>query len=513
MPINSHFRRPRDGQELELDYRPARSMWAQIERVEPPVKRGGDWLVALDAIGADWVRDQALGGNQYFNLGRPVAMRAARRDLSRQRSAGQRPGNPFENAPLYRIEVVQPDLWWTGLGPVDGEEVLEGLWFHISIAEPAQFGVTADVYANAFSPPLQTVLSFQPVRGEMEDALADLVSLDDDFDEIDEVDLASLISRGSADSLAVYHVGQGNSNGLLGHSAICGDSPPSIYYDLGCGVYGNHGTTPTPLEFCQNLDPPVLLSHWDSDHWMGVYAYMLANGTYPFLSADWVAPLQKVTTHHKAFALDVVLFGTIRIYKPPFVGFVGTAVLASPAKTTIEFTVGTGGGRNQSGIVLAIERDMTNEGKGINRWLLTGDSDYRYFTALTTTDLVGVVVPHHGASRPVKNPVVPPPKAGSAAHQSPRPYRRLVYSFGSGNTFSHGVTHPVDATVDEHYTEHWECAPWVMGSNPGSGLPGLDTRATSQNSVTGGAGVLVGWDSPPTMGSPCSTCSTRCSRN
>lgn len=510
--MNRHF--IRGDQRPTLDG--ANAMFAQIERAEPPLKAGGPWLVTLDAIGADWLVAQASSPHQaYFNFANRAAMSAARRDGRHRRANGQRV-NPFDTAPLFRIELEIQDWWHPQDSWLANAPDLENLWFDVRIDGSSQWALQANIYSNAFLPPLAAMLTFQPVFGEMETALAELVSLDEDFEEIGETDLEQLLQGRAADALAIYHVGQGNANGLLGSSFNCQDSAVSIYYDMGCGVYGNSGTTPAPLNFCLDLRPPVVLSHWDSDHWMGAYAHEVPPGScsYPCLDLDWVAPLQNVTTHHKTFALDVASHGSMRIYKPSAPGAVGTASLGSPAHTKIQFTAGTGPRRNHSGIVLSVERDLKPPAGDIHSWLLTGDCDYRHFwSSLSPPNLVGLVVPHHGAARPKNHTLPPPPVGGLIGQSSARPYRRLGYSFGAGNKQAFGVVHPVDATVTEHLKSGWDCLPWQTGLNVGNAYPGQDTRATAQHVAPGADGVLVGWTAPPTLPFPaCASCTTRCSQ-
>jgi hypothetical protein len=510
--MNRHFMR--GDQRPTLDG--ANAMFAQIERAEPPFAPGAPWLVTLDAIGANWLLAQASIPNQpYFNFANRAAMKAARRDGRQLRFNGQRV-NPFDAAPLFRIELELQN-WWSPQPPwFDDDPAAEKLWFDVRIDASSKLALPANIYSNAFLPPMPAMLTFQRVFGEMETALAELVSLEEDFEEIGETELEDLLRGRAADALGIYHVGQGNANGLLGSSSNCKDSAVSIYYDLGCGVYANRGTTPAPLTFCLDLKPPVVLSHWDSDHWMGAYAHEVPPGSanYPCLDLNWVAPLQNVTTHHKTFALDVASHGSMRIYRPTSPGAVGTVSLGSPSNTTIQFTAGTGPRRNHSGIVLSVERDMRLPSGNVHSWLLTGDCDYMHFwKSLSPPNLVGMVVPHHGAARP-KSHSTPPPVGGAIGQNALRPYRRLGYSFGAGNKQAYGVVHPVDATVTEHLGSGWDCLPWQSGLNVGNTYPGLDTRATAQHVVPGADGILVGWTAPPTLPFPaCASCTTRCGQN
>jgi hypothetical protein len=73
-----------------------------------------------------------------------------------------------------------------------------------------------------------------------------------------------LASVGVVDTLVAYDVGQGTALGLL-----CGSEDARLFFDLGGGAYGNKKTRPNPLRFCWRANPPIVLSHWDTDHWAG----------------------------------------------------------------------------------------------------------------------------------------------------------------------------------------------------------------------------------------------------
>src|SRR5579871_3626379 len=65
---------------------------------------------------------------------------------------------------------------------------------------------------------------------------------------------------------AVYDVGQGNCNAILGGNHFT--HHPILYFDMGGGVLNNAHTYPNALgSLCGFMHPPVVLSHWDWDHW------------------------------------------------------------------------------------------------------------------------------------------------------------------------------------------------------------------------------------------------------
>ena len=75
--------------------------------------------------------------------------------------------------------------------------------------------------------------------------------------------------------IVVYDVGQANWNALV-DTSNCPNSAPTVrmFFDFGVPTGWNYGTLPTPpLDplASPTVDPsaPVILSHWDMDHWAG----------------------------------------------------------------------------------------------------------------------------------------------------------------------------------------------------------------------------------------------------
>jgi hypothetical protein len=338
-------------------------------------------------------------------------------------------------------------------------------------------------------------------------ALAGIFSLQH-FPKISGAGLQTRLKESAGDKLAVYDVGQGNANALLrSNFHKCQLPLPSRYFDLGAGVYRNKHTTPTSLLFCLTLNPPILLSHWDADHWAGAYAAGIgAPPTYPALKRKWIAPLQTVGPLHIAFANDIIAQGgSLFIYNPP-PGTIDVVALANG--TELRLALGTGSGRNDTGIVAVVENKNLNPTR---TWVLTGDCNYtRIEPLLAPTNPIAVVVPHHGANL----------HGGAAA---PNPYRgfggycRLLYSFGPDNAHGKtGVRHPTFNTATLNMGNGWSHGAWHLPA-PAETAPNSsdDVRATARHSVAGTAGaniggILVNWDGLPTVFNPpcCGSCTT-----
>lgn len=490
--MNPHFRRYGD-----LPQRAPARAYGRLDHVELPSDGGAVALLAFDLVDADWL--VRVGQNDArFNIGDQSASERAWQEW--WLNAGSPPraiANPFEDAPLYRLDVELPIRGhWFGFPPlpdpsdtvVFGAAVrdLESVWFEFTIAEHKRGGYVASLYPALFANPIPVFVRGKMPTAQEGKALSGIFSLAN-LPAISTGIFKGLLSSAAATYLAVYDVGQGNANGLL-----AADSLPTLYYDLGAGVYRNLHTTPTNLVFCFTEQPPIVLSHWDADHWAGTYATQVG-GAYPALARSWVAPYQIVGPVHVAFAYDVICNGGsfFTYCAPP--GISATANLADGKRLT--FSLGSGTDRNGSGIVLAVEHSTHPSPRS---WLLTGDCDYRYFMPhLTAIPPVAMVAPHHGATLS-STTVVPQPHPAAK-------YKRLIYSFGAGNAHgSTNVRHPTQQGVTAHDAAGWDHGVWFLNT-PGTPFPGADVLATSEHLPgTGRGGALVGWDTAPApVAAPC----------
>jgi hypothetical protein len=487
--MNSHFAYPFRGEGFT-----ARA-YGRLDHYEPGAAGSETVLLSFELIDADWLDNKSAAGRFPATNVPPRLGKEWREWIEQELKSGI---NPFEQAPLFRLDVDYPlDTQVFGAAALPSlcdplfEVTAEGLgevWFTFQLGG-AYAGMPARLYPGLFAPAMQVGANGVPASQSLQDALMVTFILNY-FSDISTQKLETLLAPASTSYLAVYDVGQGNANGLLD-----GACRPTLYYDIGAGVYRNRHTTPSPLAFCFTNDPPVLLSHWDSDHWAGAYttrnpADGFISNTLPALRRTWVAPNQQMGPIQLSFACDLQTLGKLFIYDPqPAV--LGTAQTHQGVE--LRFCLGTGTGRNASGLVLAVGDGL---GLGGNNWLLTGDCDYRHVQAmLTLGDLVAVVVPHHGAT-PHPNSNIPSPRPGR--------YARLVYSFGPGNL--HGtVSHPTPACIAAHDAAGWTQLAAPAGAAGCNDPTGQDIRATcSHNTGTQRASILIGWDSAPTTAiAPC----------
>lgn len=503
--MNLHFRR-----DAEWDYQLPSSVFARLDHVVPPGPASESVLLAFDAIDAEWVKSEGTR-DPRFNLDDPncliAAWSAAKIDIVEDSPKN----NPLESAPLYRIEVELP----VGTAPFgfpdvpdyedtsrnSGLSALETAWFQLYVSRQANGGTVASLYPALFAPPVSVYVTGTMPSVQQGRALSGIFSLAN-LPTISTAQFAQILAVGSADYLAVYDVGQGNSNALLKASGV--KTIPTLYYDLGAGVYRNQHTTPQQLIFCFTQRPPIVLSHWDADHWAGAYANSV-NGRYPALTQTWIAPMQLPGPVHIAFAYDILANGGNIYTYSPAPATLGAVVLQSGHR--LRFAVGVGSDRNNTGIVVCIEHLNLNPPRS---WLLTGDCDYTYFVPhLAPLPPIALVAPHHGATLGAQS-TAPSPLATST-------YRRLIYSFGAGN--KHGgtnVQHPTHSGVQLHASSGWQHGAWATCPPPGSCQAGGDVLETEIHGTTGQSGTqlggcLIDWNSPPPpVTPPCGavSCST-----
>jgi hypothetical protein len=216
--------------------------------------------------------------------------------------------------------------------------------------------------------------------------------------------------------VAVYDVGQGAANGLC-----CSRGAPLVYFDLGGGVLVHTSTFSRAFSnICFTYSPPVVLSHWDWDHWSSGQRF---NAT----DLKWVAPLQNLGAVHATFAASIAKKDNLLIWPADLRAL-------QIGQVTLEKCTGRSG-RNNTGIAALVAGP-----DGEKPIMLPGDARYSAIPS-GLADCHAVVVPHHGAD--MRNNMVP----RCAGHIA----SRAAYSYGSANTFGH----PCIATYNSHDAQAW----------------------------------------------------------
>ncbi|MEK6805743.1 MAG: hypothetical protein AABY95_03740 [Pseudomonadota bacterium] len=136
--------------------------------------------------------------------------------------------------------------------------------------------------AEEVPPAIQSVLEQLAVARGVPDAL--------------ENEISKAIQKGThphPTHVAVYDVGQGNCN-----AACDSRNAPIVYFDYGRPLSFNKHTAPHPWPgFCFTERPPVVLSHWDFDHW-GAVQELGGIWNEKAINSDWIAPRQYVSPTH-----------------------------------------------------------------------------------------------------------------------------------------------------------------------------------------------------------------------
>lgn len=241
---------------------------------------------------------------------------------------------------------------------------------------------------------------------------------------VDDIEHALAAPGTNGGFVACFDVGQGNCN------AVCDNAGrPLLYFDLGAGVGPHAKTTPANLRLCFSNQQPIVLSHWDMDHWiMGLRDPRAQKSV-------WIAPKQKskgLTTFNfqNALALN------------------GKLLLCSkgmPAIITHHGTLRKLSARdwNDSGLVL--EARTTSPVGGAYQTLLPGDAQYLTMAFPPCHTFDAIIAPHHGGSL----------KKGT---QVPWPSNRLaknVVAYSCGKT---NWGHPVTKTKTAHSQVGWNRA-------------------------------------------------------
>lgn len=231
--------------------------------------------------------------------------------------------------------------------------------------------------------------------------------------------LASITDRSPIEAVAAYDVGQAAACAL-----VCGVRP-NCYFDLGIPTRLNPPLHAQP-SFCWADNPPVILSHWDSDHWAGAELDTRS------LDSPWLVPNQWLSPTATRFAARLIAHGNLLVWPP------GVAS-ASAGPLIVERCTKSGGDRNHTGLALTVH------GPAGQSVLLPGDAGYRWIPSSSAgkLTLTSLVASHHGAKRDMWLARMPRPDG--------RPEGRIVYSYGDNNVHAH----PNPSAVAKYRATGW----------------------------------------------------------
>jgi hypothetical protein len=289
--------------------------------------------------------------------------------------------------------------------------VQAGRWLQVRQVPQGSASVEVDYYPGLFSDGVTLSSEIVPVDEKLAMKLSTAFSMDDLADATQR-QIADLLNQvPEPDFISVFDVGQGNLNALWESNGGA-----ALYFDFGGGVTANKRTYPKkPMTPCLNGDAPVVLSHWDWDHWSSA-------GRFPkVLEHHWIVPrCTDPGAHHRALAWELHRRGHLHIWPTGMKDYAGAYFRVERC---------TGSGRNDSGLAMIVH------GQGgpdfAREVLLTGDAAYDCIPAVKSKTRFGALVAsHHGAV--VNSISEAQPSAGGAA---------LVYSVGNGNCFCHPRLH------------------------------------------------------------------------
>jgi hypothetical protein len=331
-------------------------------------------------------------------------------------------------------------------------------WFAITISSSASVAgggdsLNATVYWNLYEAGTPvTIANIQPADGNTTAQLRNATSTRRIPSAKEREVVEALAGIGRIEWAVVYDVGQGNAIGLCRP-----DGAVAAYFDFGGGVLQNRATFPAALQrFCFKSQPPIILSHWDWDHWSSASRAPIS------FQSTWIAPRQSVGPIQKAQMANISREGRLLLLSNNFAPF---------WQGQLYFERCTGGGRNHSGLALTLaERDGGNG----QRMLMPGDARYSALPSFSPqNDYCCVVAPHHGGD--MRNRSIP-----ASPQQS---HSRLAYSFGTGNTFEH----PSDVTRHDHAARGWRDRRVAFGTGV------YEARETALRGQPPLGHVLLGW--------------------
>lgn len=450
-----------------------RRAFARMDDIEPIAPRDDDSLTfILDAVDADW---KGFESGEDFDLDKESTI-VRIEERWKRRFSGDQDTDPdtYDRVPVYRLEFTLPrGHRWFELVPRTEEP-----WVALELTDN-KTDVPVAVYGGLFAPPVPAFLHSPPTAAVPSKTLNAIFDMNSWPDASAAELTGTLVPRCELEALVCFDVGQG-----LASALVCKCGMPIYYFDVGCGSGRNTPTAPQRIDFCTCEQPPIILSHWDTDHWAGAKMQHLLHASH------WIVPRQTISTSHVLHANDILKAGgTILV-----VGHGAAPITWSSGLQDYDLSRCTGTGRNGTGLALVVKDQASNR-----EWVLTGDAGYNLLAQPKPGDISAMVVPHHGADMGPGS--IPFRRSGAS-------YARLLYSFGPNN--GHGpnnppVRHPVTAAVAAHTNASWSHGAWTPAT-PATILAGGDVLATATHKTTHLQGAGASWTGTKPALSHLATC-------
>lgn len=396
-------------------------VYARIDSIESGGENND--VILLDCIEVDWVKEE------QSDLP-PFAERMAIDGRSKWPD------------PDYALSIIAIDAA-SVRGMVPGAS--EDSWLNVTLGEPEDSTVIADQYSGLFSDASpRGVIGIEPVSNELQvhlDFLAGWGSASPSSEE----SIATALDRGvSPDAVAIYDVGQGAATALLQFGV------PITYFDFGGSTIGNWRSFPAHLEnFCFTSDPPIVLSHWDWDHWSSAIRDPRA------LNQTWLLPLQSGSRSlgpvHSRFLARLNANANVLWWDPTC-----QQIHLPSTNSRIVQAAGPANNRNESGLAFVVDKTHSKS----RSVLLPGDASFAYLQSRVGTIFDHAMVPHHGGKTSLS--VLPMATTKSRSH--------AIYSYGVGNIF----LHPRDETVKAYRLGWKKNTHTALRNHTGFGHVGID---------------------------------------
>jgi hypothetical protein len=243
-------------------------------------------------------------------------------------------------------------------------------------------------------------------------------------------------------AVGVMDVGIGNCNMLLDQNF-----DPLIYYDIGLPLFFYGNSAPPGLRAAGWAGPilnnnttgalvPVILSHWDWDHWRLGRAANMQNH-------PWLVPNQVRGPAANNFFLTLT---NVQVYG-------GAAFTFGPDYTIYQCNPpGPAVGAfllNNSGIALRMDILLPTADPNAHSLYLTGDANFTSLPFPVMFDTVAIVAVHHGSNNHGAAANLPAQAGGYAGHG------RIAYSYGVRPNGNHPYGFPVPAAVAAYQAAGW----------------------------------------------------------
>lgn len=280
--------------------------------------------------------------------------------------------------------------------------------------------------------------------------------------------------------------GQGDCNAIqigTNAGALVGTA---IYFDIGGGSgccshthphHPNHGTVGArgwhnvPPRLDVALDPTVILSHWDKDHY-----YSAKKAAAETKDLQWLVPRQKIGPQCAKFVRTLTDIGCFPTGSPARRFRLSNQ--ANSVDLFVEQATDHGSSdRNLNGLSCTLVRH-DGAGTDLDRIIMPADAPYNLLPSLSGGpspggDVVGLFAYHHGSRTHLDDAIgsIPPPPAAPAVHA-------IGFSYGLKADNTNPYNHPNRDATDAYRGQNW-----ATRVNTASNAPADLNTATTGSAV------------------------------